>query len=426
MADRTGRIAVIPYYPRDQFKPYHERAHRWAILVCHRRAGKTVACINDLIRAACTATESDARFGYLCPLFNQAKDVAWNYLLRFSEPVRTKANESELFVELFNGARIRLYGADNPDRLRGGYFNGIVLDEYADMRPSVWGEVIRPTLADKKGWATFIGTPKGRVGLYDIWARKNQWKDVELFRMMLKASNTGILDEEELNDARRSMTEEQYAQEFECSFEAAILGAVYGKLMSAAERDNRITKVPYDPSALVYTGWDIGPGVTAIWFCQQVGREYRLIDFYEGMGVDVSHYAGILKQKPYNYGGHILPWDAAKKEYTSAKSAQDVLESLGVRPLTILTQHHIEDGINAARLTIPTCVFDETKCERGLEALRQYRYEYDDKLATLKQNPVHDWASHGADAFRYLCEGLARGIGKSNFNRTLPLDKGSI
>jgi phage terminase large subunit len=115
-------------------------------------------------------------------------------------------------------------GVDNPDRLRGGYFHGIILDEYADMRPSVWGEVIRPALADKKGWAVFIGTPKGRVGLYDMWAGKNQWEGVELYRLMLKASETGILSQDELDDAKRTQTEDKYAQEFECSFEAAIQG----------------------------------------------------------------------------------------------------------------------------------------------------------------------------------------------------------
>jgi phage terminase large subunit len=390
--------------------------------VAHRRAGKTVACINELIKRAIQCEDSDGRFAYLAPLYNQAKDVAWEYLKKFAAPVLAGLpNESELRVDLFNGSRIRLYGADNPDRLRGGYFHGIVLDEYADMRPSVWGEVIRPALADKQGWAVFIGTPKGRVGLYDLWTGKNQWKEVDnIYRLMLKASETEILSSKELAEASRSMTPEQYEQEFECSFEAAIQGAVYGKLMAAAEKDGRIASVPYDPSVLVYTAWDLGIGdPTAIWFFQTVGRETRLIDYYEASGTDIAHYAAILKAKPYNYGGHILPHDASPKELTSGKSSQEVLESLGVVPLEVQPVSRVEDGINAARLTIPMCWFDAKKCERGIEALKLYRYEYDEKLLTLKNRPIHDWTSHAADAFRYLSEGMARGVGVKKFSRPL-------
>jgi phage terminase large subunit len=389
--------------------------------VAHRRAGKTVACINDLIKAAVTSQDPTGRWGYLAPLYNQAKDVAWDYLKRFTEPVRTGVpNESELRVDLFNGNRIRLYGADNPERLRGGYFNGIVLDEYADMRPSVWGAVIRPALTDRKGWATFIGTPRGRVGLYDIWAGKNAWDKVELYRLMLKASETGILANEELEEAARTMTPEEYEQEFECSFDAAIMGSVYGKLMAAAEADKRVCSVPYDPSALVFTAWDIGIGdPTAIWFYQTVGREIHLIDYYESSGVDVAHYAAMLKQRPYNYGGHILPHDAEPKEFGSGKSIKEVLEDLGVTPLTVLPVSRVEDGINAARLLLPMCWLDEKKCERGIEALKLYRYEFDEKLRTFKNRPVHDWSSHAADAFRYLAEGLAIGVGKRKFAKKL-------
>lgn len=415
----TGTALSGTYSPRPQFVPFHERDKRWSILVCHRRAGKTVACIAELVARALT-TEG-GRFGYIAPFYSQAKAVAWDYVTRLAAPyLASPPNQSELRVDLRNGARIRLFGADNADAIRGLYFHGVVLDEYGQFRPSVWGEIIRPTLADHQGWGIFIGTPKGRVGLYDIWAGKNTWAGVDMFRLMLKASETGIMSQEELDDNKRTMTEDQYEQEFECSFDAAIVGSVYGKLLALAEADKRITRVPYDPSVPVYTAWDLGIGdPTAIIFAQKVGKELRIIDYYESSGVDAAHYAAVVHKKPYNYRGHILPHDAMPKEMTSGKSLAEVLSSLKVTPQYIQPASSVEDGINAARLMIPMLWIDADKCERLVDALKLYRYEYDEKLGTLRAKPVHDWTSHGADAFRYLCEGLGRGVGDSGFYREL-------
>lgn len=361
------------------------------------------------------------RFAYFAPYYAQAKSVAWDYLKRFAAPyLASSPNESELRVDFENGARIRLFGAENGDAIRGQFFHGAVLDEYGQFSPSFWGEILRPCLSDYQGWAVFIGTPKGRVGLFDIWAGKNTWENVPMFKLMLKASETGIVAPQELEDAKRTMTEDQYEQEYECSFEAAIIGAVYGKLLAIAEADKRVCSVPYDPSVPVYTAWDLGIGdPTAIVFAQQVGKELRIIDYYESSGVDVAHYAAVLKQKPYNYGGHILPHDAQPKELTSGKSLSEVLYSLGVTPQYIQPVSYVEDGINAARLKVPMTWFDSRKCERLVDALKLYRYEWYDKLGTLRSKPVHDWTSHAADAFRYLCEGLGRGIGRTSFNKPL-------
>jgi hypothetical protein len=382
-----------------------------------------VACINDLIKSAATCNLADGRFAYVAPFYAQAKSVAWEYLKKFSEPLwAQKPNESELRVDLFNGSRVRLYGGDNPDALRGVYHDGIVLDEYPLMRSSVWSEVIRPTLSDRKGWAVFIGTPKGRAGLYDIWKGRGQWADTEMFRLMLKASETGIIDQTELEDARRTMTEDSFEQEYECSFEASIQGSVYGKLVAAAEKDKppRITGVPYDPSALVYTAWDLGIGdPTAILWAQLVGREVHIIDHYESKGVDLAHYASVLRDKPYAYGGHIVPHDADQKELGTGKSRVETLEGLGLRGITVCPLHRLEDGINAGRLFMPRCWFDHKRCEQAVEALKLYRYEYDERLGTLRNAPVHDWTSHTADAFRYLAMSLDK-ISKSGaFNRPL-------
>ena len=401
----TQRV-VIPYAPRKAFLPFHQRKQRWAVMVAHRRAGKTVACINDLIRAALSEGKIDGRYAYIAPQFNQAKDVAWMYLKRFCGVIPgAEFNESELRVDLPNGSRIRLYGADNPDRLRGIYLDGVVLDEYADMRPSVWGEIVRPLLTDRQGWAVFIGTPKGRNAFWSVWdqaASNDRW-----FRLMLRAGETGILPADELADAQRDMTPEQYAQEFECSFEAAILGAYYAKELRDAENDGRICPVPVERSALVHVAWDLGVGdSTALVFCQVIGREWRIVDYYEANGVGLDHYVQVLNGKGYTYGDQILPHDVGVRELGTGRSRLEVLDSLGVRNVKVLPATSVDDGINAVRMTLPKCWFDATRCHDLLEALRQYRTEYDDRLKRFKPRPLHDWTSHAADAFRYLCVGL--------------------
>lgn len=398
-----GEVRIlIPYAPRAQFLALHNAPQRWGIAVAHRRAGKTVSCINKLIRAALECPLLEPRFAYAAPYYAQAKDVAWNYLKRFTQPIPgAQANESELRVDLPNGARIRLYGLDNYDRLRGGYLDGIVLDEYGDADPRAWQEAIRPALSDRQGWGLFIGTPKGRNHFFDLWERAGT--DDAWFRMMLRASETGILPQAELDDARKAMTEEQYAAEYECSFAAGVVGSYYGREMEAAERENRITRVPWDPAVPVHTAWDLGIGdSTAIWFCQIIGRERRLIDYVENSGVGLDWYAKDLDRRPYRYGEHILPHDAAAKELGSGKTRVETLESLGFRRVRVLPQTRVDDGINAARLILPSCWFDAEKTAAGVNALRNYRREWDDKRKVFNDRPLHNWASHGSDAFREL------------------------
>lgn len=404
---------IIPYSPRPQFQPLHERGKRWAVVVAHRRAGKTVACINELIKGALTCPLTEPRFAYAAPFYAQAKDVAWSYLKRFTAPLPgVSVNEGELRVDLPNGGRVRLYGLDNYDRLRGGYFDGIVLDEYGDADPRAWQEVIRPALSDRKGWAVFIGTPKGRNHFAELMYgdADGEWKgainDAEWFTATLKASETGLLDKDELADARKTMTEDQYEAEYECSFQAAVIGSYFGREMNAAEKDKRVTRVPWEPKIPVDTGWDLGIGdSTAVWFCQRVGREVRLIDYLENSGVGIDWYAKALREKPYVYGNHYLPHDAEPKQLGSGKSIKETLHSLGIKALVNIVRRK-EDSINASRLLLPQCWFDAEKTRRGIECLRNYRREFDEKLKAFKDRPLHDWTSHGSDAFAELAAGL--------------------
>jgi phage terminase large subunit len=392
---------TLEIIPRQQFRDYLKRDKRWSCIVAHRRAGKTVACIMDLIKRAIEHKGREPRFAYVAPTYTQAKDVAWSYLKEYTQAIPGIAkSESELTVTFpHNGARIRLYGAENYDRIRGLYLDGAIIDETGDIDPRAWPEVIRPALSDRKGWATFIGTPKGRNAFYDLYRNARDRDD--WFTASLKASETGIIDASELDDARRSMTAEQFAQEYECSFEAAVKGAYYAKEMNEAEGNNRIGKVPHDKNADVFASWDLGIGdMMAIWFGQIVGKEWHWIGYYENSGFGLDHYVDHIKTLPFKVHEHYLPHDAEARELQTGKSRIEYLEGRGLR-CNVVPRHNVDDGINAARMRFNRFWFDEENCKRGLDCLRMYRAEFDEKNNTLKSRPLHDWASHGADAFRY-------------------------
>jgi hypothetical protein len=398
-------VIEIDYTPRLQAREFHDRTERFAVLVAHRRFGKTVAAVNDLIRDALTIDLPNVRVAYIAPYLSQSKAVAWDYALEYTRDIpQIKVNHSELRIDFPNGARFRLFGADNYNAMRGLYFDAVVLDEMADFPASAWPTVIRPAIVDRKGRATIIGTPKGKNEfweMYDYAKNHPEW-----WCRMFKASETNILDADELEEAKRTMGEDRYEQEFECSFEAAIQGAYYAQEMKTATTTGRVTNVPYDPAVGVTTAWDLGIGdSTAIFFAQYVGQEIRIIDYYESSGVGLDHYAKVLSEKGYHYVEHILPHDVQVKELGTGKSRIETLDALGISDITIAPKLAVDDGIQAARSMIARCWFDEEDCARGIEALRQYRREFDERLKTWRGRPLHDWTSHGADAFRYLAVG---------------------
>jgi phage terminase large subunit len=404
MTERVLEVE-LDYCPRQVFEDFHDRQERWSVIVAHRRCGKTVLCINDLIYRALMDDKEDGRYAYVAPYYAQSKTIAWDYLVRFSQPVLRKANQSELWVELMNGARIRLFGADNPDALRGLYLDGVVLDEYADMKPSIFGAVLRPLLSDRKGWATFIGTPKGHNAFWEVY--NNATQDKSWYVKVLRASQTGLLEQSELDDAAKTMTQDQYLQEFECDFESAILGAYFGKEMRALTDGGRIKEIEYDPLFPVHTAWDLGfSDDTAIWFFQVVHGEIRCLDYHSSNGQPVAFYAGVIqsreKERGYTYGTHWLPHDARAKTLSSNRS---VIEQLGdkipLKSIKIAPNLKLQDGIQASRLALTRTWFDH-KCTDGIECLRQYQREYDEDKKVFRDKPRHDWTSNGADAFRYL------------------------
>lgn len=401
----AGQRVVIPYGPRVLQREIHEGmdAHRFGAAVCHRRFGKSVCAVNHLQRAAVRCARKRPRFGYIAPTYTQGKSNVWDYLTHYAAPIPGHSvHESELRVGYPNGGQVRIFGADNPDSLRGLYFDGVVLDEYGLHQPKVFTEVIRPALADRGGWALFLGTPNGKNQFYDVVQTARG--DSSWFFGEYKASMTGILPQAELDAARAVMTQDEYDQEFECSFEASVKGAIFAREVIAAREDGRITRVPYDPALPVDTDWDLGMGdATAIWFSQSLrSREVRLIDYYEATGQGLHHYRDVLSQRGYTYGSHWAPHDIQVRELGTGNSRLDAAHGLGLHFQMCPKVEKLEDGIHAGRMLFPRCWFDAEKCARGLEALQHYRWDYNTRIQEHTHRPVHDWASHGADAFRGL------------------------
>lgn len=403
-ATRVVQISLT-YQPRTPLHAAIHRGmdtHRFGAVVCHRRFGKTVLALNHLQVAALECQRERPRFGFIAPTYTMAKSIAWDYLLHYSSPIPgVEPRVSELALNYPNSGQVRLFGADNPDSLRGMYFDGVVFDEYGLQPPRIFTEVIRPALSDRQGWALFLGTPAGKNQFYDVIQQAQQ--DPTWFYAMHKASTTQVIDAGELAAARKDMTADEYAQEYECSFEASVKGAVFAAEVAAAYLAGRVGRVPLDPVLPVDTDWDLGVGdCTAIWFSQSTrAGEVRVVDYLESSGEGLPFYAQKLREKGYTYGTHWAPHDIQVKELGSGRSRLETAASLGIK-FAIVPNIPLEDGIHAARMIFPRCWFDAERCAKGLEALQHYRRDYNSRLNEFKATPVHDWASHGADAWRYL------------------------
>ncbi len=415
MANRV----TVPFKPHTFQKEILNVLKRFNVFVCHRRFGKSVLTINLLVKWAVQNKRHNWRGAYIAPLYRQAEDIAWDYLRYYTSVIpNIHFDKSRLRCDLPNGSRISLLGAEDPGSLKGRYLDAVIFDEYAQIRPQVWPEVIRPTLVDRKGWAIFIGTPQGHNHFHELWLNASlgfpdkitevRVKDENWAALMYKASQTKILDEEELAQARKEMSPEEYEQEFECSFEAALVGAYYGALMQDALIQNRITQVPCDPVLLVHTAWDLGvDDATVIWFFQVTpGGAIKLIDYHEDKDLGLDSYVRLLHDKKYVYGQHLFPHDIAAREPTTARPRMEYVEKLGIKVERVTRVGDKADGIQAVRQILPKCWFDSEKCDRGIQALKAYRKEYSKKLSTYRDTPLHDWASHPADAFQTLALGL--------------------
>ena len=394
----SERVA-LGYKARPAFAPFHRRKQRFGCIVAHRRAGKTVASIMDLIDHALRCTKQDGRFAYVAPYYAQAKDVVWAYVKRYTGQIPGAAiNESELRVDLPNGARIRLYGADNYDRMRGIYLDGVVLDEYADQPPQAWREVIRPALADRQGWAVFIGTPKGRNAFHEVYQTATDNED--WFSLKLKASETGIVDQAELDAMRAQMSANEYNREMECDFDAAIEGAYYASLIADARTDGRVGDVTPDPNMTMRVYCDLGgAGAKAdafsMWAVQFVGMQIRVLNYYESQGQPAAEHLAWLREKGLTKAEIFLPHDGLTESGPNPGSWERTFREAGFSVTTLRGEGSGNSGakavrIEAVRRRLSSCWFDEKNTRAGIDALISYHEKRDEKRG-VGLGPAHDW-----------------------------------
>lgn len=436
----AGVEITIPYKPRNWARALHSSLRRFSAVVLHRRAGKTTAVINHHQRYAVDdglerkrlltlrpgLTDAQLRelinppggrhYGHIMPTRVQAKVVVWDKLKYYASGIPgIKINESELLIKYPKGHKVQLFGADDPDALRGPAFSGLSFDEYSQQPRNIFSEVLSKALADHLGYAIFLGTIKGKDHLFQTYEAGRGsvdwfalWQDID--RSI--ATEDGItiqLLEQAMQDDRKLvdqglMTQDEFDQEWYLSTDAAIQGAWFAKEMAAVKKQGRITRVPIEPALPVDTDWDLGVDDNmSIWFSQSLrSGEVRLVDYYENSGEGFPHYVRVLADRGYTYGKHYPPHDIAVREMGTGKSRKETAAALGLKFEMPMPAIDLIEGIDAARLLLAKCYFDETRTARGVECLRNYRKKLNTTTQEFTGTPVHNWASHGADSFRTL------------------------
>lgn len=412
----------------------HMQNNPWgarAILCHHRRAGKDHTAINW------TAVASQMRVGlylHIFPYQNQGRRVIWTgidrngkkFLDAFPEDLVEKRSDLEMRLTLKNGSVYQVVGADDPDKLVGINCVGAIFSEYALMDPNAF-ELIRPILNENGGWAIFPSTPRGRNHFYDLIHGKNgapgAIKNPKWFVSIETVDTTGAVDPKIIEEERAMGVDEALIkQEYYCDFNAALQGAYYEKQMNFLSEQNRVDSVPFDPALEVHTAWDLGVNDSmSIWVFQLNRGEPQVIQYIEGTGEGIAHYIRRLNkladQQDWVFGSHFAPHDINATEISSGKTRLVSARELGLR-FTPLERAELDDGIEAVRQLLPRCRFDAKNCARGIEALKSYRKQWDEKLKVYRNKPLHDWASHPADAFRTLAMGLrSRNPSRTPVNR---------
>jgi len=391
-----------------------------ACLVWHRRAGKDSTSLNF------TAKEMFKRKGnywHLFPKQTQARKAIWNGINSdgqsildqvFPEPVRARTSSQEMMIELKNGSTWQLAGSDNYDSLVGANPVGVVFSEWSLCDPNAWA-YIRPMLAENGGWAVFIYTPRGKnhgFTLYNMAKKADEWFCQNLtVNDTKRADGSPVISPEAIETERaEGMEEALIQQEFFGSFEAQIPGAYFADQLQQAKDQNRVGRIPIEPSLQVHTAWDLGISDSmSIWFFQAMGKEIRLVDYYESNGKGMEHYIQYLTQwadrNGVIFGQHLAPHDIEVRELTSGRSRKDVARDMGITFRTVQRPRTKIEGIQAIRRMFPRFWIDDERAEQGYACIASYHREWDEKHQRFRDQPVHDWASHGADALQTLALG---------------------
>lgn len=378
-----------------------------AVWVVHRRGGKDVTAFNWAVFQL--LLNPGTTCFHILPTYSQAKKVIWesstNDGLRILDYIPKEVIESkngqEMKIRFTNGSLYQLIGSDNIDSLVGTNPKIIIFSEYAIQSPAAW-DYLRPILDVNKGYAIFISTPRGKNHFYDL-VNTAKLRD-DWFCEILPISETGVLDEDDIQKMRdEGVSEEHIQQEFYCSFNRGVEGSYYGKIIEKAREEGRICNVPYELRSPVHTAWDIGYGdSTCITFWQEVGGELRIIDYYENNGEGISHYAKLLQSKPYVYGTHYFPHDAGSGSIQTGRTLQDVAYEQGIKSVVLERELDISIGIEAVRALLSIAYIDQTKCSHLIKCLENYHKKYNEKTQAYSETPLHDWTSHAADSVRYM------------------------
>lgn len=401
---------------------YLDNGGKRACVIWHRRSGKDDVALNWAARAAHRRV---GEYWHMLPEAAQGRKVVWDAVSphtgrkridqAFPVEIRDRTREQDMVIQFKNGSLWRVVGSDNYESLLGSTPAGVVFSEWALADPNAWA-FLRPILMENGGWAIFITTPRGTnhaKTTYDLAKEEAGW-----FAQVLTASETGVFTQDQLSTELRELQHDYgieegsalFEQEYNCSFESALVGSYYGPYLNRMAKSGRIGNVPIDRGVMVHTAWDLGiSDSTAIWFVQCVGKERRLVDYHEASGVGLDEYARILTEKQkehgWTYGTHYFPHDIAHRELgNKGLSRADTLESLGIKP-KVVPASNVNDGINAVRRVLDCAWVDEKRCERGLNALRNYQRAWNEKMKMFSDAPLHNWASHGADALRTFASG---------------------
>lgn len=403
-----------------------------AVLCWARRAGKDKCAWNFMVREA---IRKRGIYFYFFPTFSQGRKVLWDSMdmdaFRFldhipKENLATDPNNSEMKIKLTNGSIIQIVGTDNYDSVMGTNPTGCVFSEYSIQDPNAW-QFIRPILDANGGWAVFIFTPRGAnhaKDLYDMAQKNPNW-----FCQKLTIVDTGHISLNVVEEAKNEgMSADMIAQEYYCSFSQGIVGSYYARYLQEARDDGRVGKIPWDQQTLVHTAWDLGiRDSMCIVFFQLIGKEIHCIDYYEASGEGLPHYAKILKDKPYLYGTHYAPHDIEARELSHGLSRREVAASLGIRYQVLPTLKLSKaEAIECVRGRFNRVWIDEEKCKRLILCVENYRKIWNDKMQCYSEQPLHDWASHGADAFSYMMHAVkitvdsdSVGVGDSESERMM-------